>query len=63
MIQLDFFPEDDHEIKERVKKVETSMDKVRKGLWSRHGELAKMYFDVHARLEILERSIIQGKNQ
>ena len=38
-----------------------SSDKVRKALFARHGELAKMYLEIHSRLEVIERNICHGK--
>ena len=63
MIQLDFFEEDTDikEVKERVKNVESSSDRVRKALFARHGELAKICLDLMNRLDILEQNICKGK--
>ncbi len=59
MIQLDFFPEDQEikELKKTITEVKVSSDKVRRGLFARHGELSKMYIDLANRLDIIERNI------
>jgi hypothetical protein len=74
VVQLDFFPDffpsvgnsNDSlkmigELKSQVEKLGESNTKVRKSLFARHGELAKLYIDIHNRLEILERNICKGK--
>ena len=69
MIQLDMFTDYDApatvmqlaEVKEIALATKISADKVRKSLFARNGELAKMYLDLHSRLEIIEKNICQGK--
>lgn len=71
MIQLDFFQveeKNNHEIlcelayvKELAKSTHESSNKVRKSLFARHGELAKMYLDLSNRLEIIEHNICKQK--
>jgi hypothetical protein len=71
MIQLDFFQEeqkDSHEIlrelafvKELAKSTHESAGKVRRGIFARHGELAKMYLELSSRLEVIERNICRGE--
>jgi hypothetical protein len=64
-IQLDLFVEaessqiekDIHYVKEIAVLTKNSSDKVRKSLFARHNELAKMYVDLHNRLDIIERNI------
>jgi hypothetical protein len=62
VIQLDFFEEKTKEdsLMEEMKLVKASCDKVRKGLFARHGELAKMYLDLSDRLSIIEKNICKG---
>lgn len=70
MIQLDLF-QDEKTILEISRDVDAAMqlaktthasaDNVRKALFARHGELAKMYLDLHQRLETIERFICHGK--
>jgi len=63
VIQLDFFMDDKSEVdclRESVKLVKESSDKVRKSMFARHAELAKKYLELHERLEILERNICRG---
>lgn len=59
MIQLDFFHEySEAEITQmQVKELKKSQDKMRKALFARHGELAKCYCNLQARMEIIERNI------
>ncbi len=62
--QLDFFLDEDPNIsalRQEVANVRESANKVRKGIFARHNELAKLYLDAHERLEILERNICQRK--
>lgn len=65
MYQLDFWKTEEESrleaIEERVKSVKESSDKVRRGIYARHGELYKKYVDVEERLQILERNICQSK--
>ena len=49
------------ELKDEVNKLSESNGKVRRSLFARHGELAKLYLEIHNRLEILERNICKGK--
>lgn len=62
-LQLDFFEEKTEWdlLKEDVKVVRESSEKVRKSLFARHGELAKKYMELHDRMEILERNLCQKK--
>ncbi len=58
MIQSDFFTDvDTQTLKEEVKKLKESNEKVRKSLFAKHGELAKNYMELISRLELLERHI------
>lgn len=63
VIQLDFFEKKSEMdlLREEMEAVKVSNDKVRKSLFARHGELAKMYLEIHERLEILERHICKGE--
>lgn len=62
MIQLDFFEEDFEKLvlKQEVKDLKESFHKVRKALFAKHGDLAKMYLDLCSRLDIIERGICKG---
>lgn len=61
MIQSDFFTNvDTQTLKEEVKKLKESNEKVRKSLFAKHGELAKHYMELISRLDILERHICQS---
>ena len=64
MIQLDFLqPLSEMEIlREEIRQVRASNDKVRKGLFARHGELAKLYIETKNRLDILEMHICKNSN-
>ncbi len=64
-IQLDLFRElestpmekEINYIKEIAMLTKGSADKVRKSLFARHNELAKMYIELHLRLDVIERNI------
>lgn len=63
-MQLDFFAEKKTEldyIREDLENVRKSSDKVRKGIFAHHAELAKKYLELHERLQILERNICKGE--
>lgn len=64
MIQLDFLnPLSEIEVlREEIRQVRASNDKVRKGLFARHGELAKLYIETKTRLDILEMNICKNVN-
>lgn len=62
MIQLDLFQDIDiSSLKEQVKSLKESNEKVRKSLFAKHGELSKNYLLLLSRLENLESRIC--KNQ
>jgi len=64
MRQLDFFLGEKSELeylKDDFKEVRQSNDKVRKSLFARHAELARMYLDLVQRMEIIERNICKEK--
>ena len=62
--QLELFPHDKKNeiefLKDEVKTVKESSDKVRKSLFARHGELARKYSELSERLQILEKNICYG---
>lgn len=62
-IQLDFFEQKNELeiLQEEFRKVKESSDKVRKGIFAKHGELSKMYLDISNRLAILERYICKNE--
>jgi len=47
-------------IRDDVRGVKESSDKVRKSLFARHNELAKKYTDLNERMRVLERNICLG---
>jgi hypothetical protein len=56
--QLEFFEIPEIEVlRNDVRFVKESSDKVRKSLFARHGELARKYMELHERLQILEKNI------
>ena len=58
--QLEFFTEKKTELdflRDDVKEVKESSDKIRKSLFARHGELARKYAELHERMQIIERNI------
>jgi hypothetical protein len=63
-LELYLLPEENTELamlRREIESVDLSSNKVRKALFARHGELAKMYMDLHNRLEIIEANICKGK--
>lgn len=64
VIQLDFFQKKSELelMQEELSAVKLSNDKVRKGIFAKHGELAKMYVDLHDRLQVIERNICRSKD-
>jgi hypothetical protein len=63
-LQFDLFepkPTKEDLLREEMRLVKESSDKVRKAMFARHGELAKKYIEIHERLEILERNICLSK--
>jgi len=58
-MQLDLFEEisDSDYLKEEIRLLRASHEKIRKSLYARHGALAKMYCDLNSRMNILEKSI------
>ena len=63
LIQLELFDirSETDILQEEIGELKKSQDKLRKGLFARHGELAKKYLEIHNRLEILEMNICKGK--
>lgn len=57
MLQLDFFQTDEEILNYEIRKIKESTDKVRKGIFARHNELAKMYLELSDRLTIIERNL------
>lgn len=72
MVQLDLFQDIEfdqrkvmnelYDVKELAKATKESSDKVRKALFARHGELAKIAMDLHIRVEAIERGLCNGKS-
>ena len=62
--QLDFFEEksDMDCLKDDVKEVKASCDKVRKSIFARCAELARKNEELHDRLQVIERNICLGKS-
>ena len=63
MVQLEIFHEmtEMDMLREEVRLLRASNEKVRKSLYARHGELAKKYMDIHNRLQILEHYICRNR--
>ena len=56
--QLDIFEETDiSSLKEEMKKVKETSDNVRKGLFARHNELAKMFLEQKKEIDYLKQLI------
>lgn len=60
MLQLDFFYDKETLLEIEIRKVKESSDKVRKGIFARHNELAKMYVDLDQRLRVVESGICRS---
>ena len=60
-VQFDLFktPEQAEldQLRESMKTVRESNEKVRRCLFARHNDLSKQYTEIHSRLEIIERGI------
>lgn len=62
MYQLDFFKTEEEQMWEEIEKVRKSSDKVRKGIYARHAELAKMYMELQNEFQNLKRAMCRGEN-
>lgn len=62
--QLDFWKSEEESrldtIVKNVESVKQSSDKVRRGLYARHGELYKKYMNLEERLHIIEKNICKN---
>lgn len=59
-IQLDLFEEEKSDLdylKEEIKIVQESNDRVRKSLFARHAELSKKYLELYERIEFVEKLV------
>lgn len=62
-LQLYLLEEDNTElsqIRREIEEVDISCNKVRKAMFARHNELAKLYLEIHQRLEVIESYICKG---
>lgn len=62
--QLNFLEEEKTEldfVREDVKEVRASNDKVRKSIFAKHAELGRKYIELHERMQIIEKNICQAK--
>ena len=66
VIQLDFLKSIEESkfdyLEMEISKIKISTDRVRKGIYARHGEIAKRQLDLEERLSILERNICKSTN-
>lgn len=63
LIQYDFFEAPVSELQDmrnELKEMKVSQDKVRRAMFARHGELAKMYLELYHEFETLKRNICKG---
>ena len=61
-LQMDFFSEelsDTELLRLEMKELKESQDKLRKGLFSRHGELGKMIMSQQAQIDMLRSQVIR----
>lgn len=59
-VQFDLFdetPDDVTILKRELREVRGAADRLRRGLFSRHNELAKLYVELSHRVDIIERAI------
>ncbi len=62
LLQLDFFEDTEiTHIKQEIEKVKQSSDRVRKGMYAKHGALEKKFQELDDRLGIIERNICKNK--
>lgn len=63
-VQFDLFKEDKEsefeELEKVILEVKKSSDKVRRGMFAKHGELVKMFLDIDERLKVIEKNICKG---
>ena len=61
VVQYDFFKSKElseiEALKEYCDEIKESCNKVRKGIYAKHGELNKKYIELEARLNLLEKNI------
>lgn len=57
LLELDFFKSENEVMMDKLDSIKESSDRVRKGIFAKHGELVKKYMDLSDRLEIIERNI------
>jgi len=63
LIQLDLFETktDMEHLQDEIDALKKSNDKLRKGLFARHGELAKKYLEINDRINVIEINLCKGK--
>lgn len=63
IVQLDLFSvrSETEILQEQVNMLEKAMDRQRKALFAKQGDLARRYSDLQARMEIIEHNICKGK--
>lgn len=60
LIQYDLFEppvSEVEDLKRYVDELKTSQDKVRRAMFAKHGELSKLYLDLHERFYVIERNL------
>lgn len=57
LLELDFFKSENEVMMDKLDSIKESSERVRKGIFAKHGELVKKYMDLSDRLEIIERNI------
>jgi hypothetical protein len=63
-IQYDLFEERPSEVDElrmQVRAYKESSDRVRKGIFAKHGDLVKRMMDLEGRMQVIEKNICQQK--
>jgi len=66
MIQLDFFesPEQSEmkDMRDKIRGIHQSTEKVRKALFAKHGEVYKLVMDIDSRLQAIERGLCKSQS-
>ena len=63
-IQYDLFEERPSEVDElrmQVKAYKESSDRVRRGIFAKHGDLVKRMMDIEGRMQAIEKGLCQSK--
>lgn len=66
-IQLDLFRSSEEceiiAMRAEIKRIEESTGKVRRGIYAKHGELAKRQMELESRMQVIERGLCRIDNK